>query len=169
MSAFTSALRNSSKSLNPSRFGLVQPSRISLRTQLRSTPVAFGTGVRWLSQEIRETLDKAVKASPVVLFMKGNPDQPMCGFSRSVVQILEMQGVPREKMHSYNVLDDPELRTSIKEYSDWPTIPQLYVNGEFVGGCDILLGMHQSGELEELLEKHNVLPPIEETPQPSAP
>lgn len=141
---------------------------LAARTQLRAGPSAFGS-VRWLSAEVKKTLDDAVAASPVVLFMKGNPDAPQCGFSRTVVQILEMQGVPREKMHTYNVLEDPELRSAIKEYSDWPTVPQLYVNGEFVGGCDILLSMHQSGELEELLEKNSVLPPIEETASPAAP
>lgn len=79
---------------------------------LRPNAVAFDADLIYFNLKFQ-----AVKASPVVLFMKGNPDQPMCGFSRTVVQILDMQGVPREKMHSYNVLDDPELRTSIKEYS----------------------------------------------------
>jgi monothiol glutaredoxin len=115
-----------------------------------------------LSDEAREKITQAVKATPVVLFMKGDLNQPQCGFSRAVVQILEMQGVPREKVKTYNVLADPELRNGIKEYSEWPTVPQLYVNGEFVGGCDIIMGMHQSGELETLLEDEGVLPPIEE-------
>lgn len=97
-----------------------------------------------------------------MLFMKGTPEQPQCGFSRAAIQILEMQGVPPEKFKSFNVLEDQQLRQDIKEFSDWPTIPQLYVNGEFVGGCDILLSMHQSGELEKLLEEKGVLPPLEE-------
>jgi len=94
--------------------------------------------------------------------MKGTPDVPQCGFSRAVVQILDLHGVPHEKMQTYDVLVDPELRSSIKEYSEWPTIPQVYVNGEFVGGCDIVLGMHQSGELEELLEKNKVISTVVE-------
>ncbi|PPQ71898.1 hypothetical protein CVT24_006872 [Panaeolus cyanescens] len=129
------------------------PSTI-LRTQ--------GTAYRYLTQEARSQIQKAIEASPVVLFMKGTPDQPQCGFSRAVVQILEMQGVPPEKLKAYNVLADPELRSGIKEFSDWPTIPQLYVNGEFVGGCDILLGMHQSGELETYFESKGIIPKLEE-------
>ncbi|CEL61777.1 Monothiol glutaredoxin-5, mitochondrial OS=Lachancea kluyveri GN=GRX5 PE=3 SV=1 [Rhizoctonia solani AG-1 IB] len=92
--------------------------------------------------------------------MKGTPDIPQCGFSRAVIQILGLHEVPKEKMQTYNVLEDQELRNSIKEYSEWPTIPQLYVNGQFVGGCDIVMNMHQSGELEELLEKNEVIPPV---------
>ncbi|KAF8628948.1 hypothetical protein AX15_003624 [Amanita polypyramis BW_CC] len=126
--------------------------------------------IRFLSQEIRAKIDETVKSKPLVLFMKGTPDSPQCGFSRAVVQILDLQGVPLEKMQTYDVLVDPELRTSIKEYSEWPTIPQVFVNGEFVGGCDIVLGMHQSGELEELLEKNGVIPKIleEESKQASS-
>lgn len=94
---------------------------------------------------------QAVAKSPIVLFMKGTPTVPQCGFSRAVVQILDVQGVPSEKLKSYNVLEDAELREAIKEYSSWPTIPQVYVKGEFIGGCDIVLGMHQSGELEKVI------------------
>ncbi|KAF8649273.1 hypothetical protein AX16_005901 [Volvariella volvacea WC 439] len=122
---------------------------------------------RFLSQEVRAQLDKAVKGSPVVLFMKGTPEQPQCGFSRAVVQLLDVHEVPPEKMTTYNVLEDPELRSAIKEYSDWPTIPQLYVNGEFIGGCDILMGMHKSGELETLLEQNNIIPPLPQESQAS--
>jgi len=89
--------------------------------------------------------------------MKGTPDMPMCGFSRAVVQILDVQGVNMHKLTSINVLEDEELRQGIKEYSDWPTIPQVYIGGEFVGGCDILMSMHQSGELEDLLVKHKII------------
>ena len=117
------------------------------------------TAYRYISQEARSQIQSAIKANPVVLFMKGTPAEPECGFSRAVVQILDIQGVPPEKMRTYNVLADDELRTAIKEfssvflffrplydiiphffYSDWPTVPQVYVNGEFVGGCDIVLG-----------------------------
>ncbi|TFK25115.1 monothiol glutaredoxin-5 [Coprinopsis marcescibilis] len=118
------------------------------------------TAYRYLSQETRAIIQKAVTAKPVVLFMKGTPDAPACGFSRAVVQVLDLHGVPPEKMQTYNVLEDAELRTSIKEFSEWPTIPQIYVNGEFIGGCDIVISMHQSGELETLLENNNVIPKI---------
>ena len=89
-----------------------------------------------------------VDAHPVMLFMKGNAMFPQCGFSARVVQILSRVGVP---FHTANVLDDPELRDGIKQFSNWPTIPQLYVAGEFVGGCDIVTEMFQSGELETLI------------------
>ncbi|KAF8813020.1 monothiol glutaredoxin-5 [Phlegmacium glaucopus] len=120
------------------------------------------TAYRYISQEARSQIQSAIKANPVVLFMKGTPAEPQCGFSRAVVQILDIHGVPPEKMKTYNVLADDELRSAIKEFSDWPTVPQIYVNGEFVGGCDILLGMHQSGELEKLLENNGVIPKVED-------
>ncbi|MBS2600067.1 Grx4 family monothiol glutaredoxin, partial [Salmonella enterica subsp. enterica serovar Typhimurium] len=85
------------------------------------------------------------------VFIKGTPAQPMCGFSNAVVQILRMHGV--ENYGSYNVLEDQEIRQGIKNYSNWPTIPQIYFDGEFVGGCDILLQMHQNGDLVEELKK----------------
>lgn len=114
------------------------------------------TQIRNLSQEtsesqISERIEKMVKNNKVVVFMKGVPDQPMCGFSNAVVQVLRMHGV--ENYDSHNVLEDDELRQGIKEFSDWPTIPQVYFDGEFVGGCDIMLKMHQDGELVEELEK----------------
>jgi monothiol glutaredoxin len=93
----------------------------------------------------------------VVLFMKGTPETPQCGFSRASIQILGLQGVDPAKFGAFNVLEDEALRQGIKEYSEWPTIPQLYVDGEFVGGCDILVGMHQSGELAKLLSEKGVL------------
>ncbi|KAJ7056645.1 thioredoxin-like protein [Mycena amicta] len=128
--------------------------RSSLRPGLALRP-------RFLSQEARSKIQEAVSSSPVVLFMKGSPAAPECGFSRAVVQVLGLQQVPAEKVATYNVLVDPELRSGIKEFSDWPTIPQLYVNGEFVGGADILLSMHQSGELETLFENANIIPKVE--------
>lgn len=94
---------------------------------------------RQLSTESRKLIDQAVHAHPIVLFMKGKPSAPLCGFSRAVVQILDVQGANPEKIRAYDCLEDDELRNGIKEYSDWPTIPQVYVDGEFVGGCDILL------------------------------
>jgi monothiol glutaredoxin len=102
---------------------------------------------------IREFIDKEVKASEVVLFMKGTPQFPMCGFSGQVVQILDYLGVPYKGL---NVLESDELRQGVKEYSSWPTVPQLYVKGEFVGGCDIIREMFQAGELQELLKTKGV-------------
>ncbi|XP_038212990.1 uncharacterized monothiol glutaredoxin ycf64-like [Zerene cesonia] len=99
---------------------------------------------------VNEKIDKIVKNNKVVVFMKGVPDAPRCGFSNAVVQIMRMHAVPYE---SHDVLSDENLRQGIKDYSNWPTIPQVFINGEFVGGCDIMLQMHQSGELVEELKK----------------
>jgi len=124
---------------------------------------------RLLSDDTRRAIDKAVASSSVVLFMKGTPETPQCGFSRATVQILGLQGVDPKKFTAFNVLEDEELRQGIKEYSNWPTIPQLYVNKEFIGGCDILVSMHQNGQLAELLDKEGVLaPPEEKQPEPSS-
>jgi monothiol glutaredoxin len=94
-----------------------------------------------------------VDGDPVVLFMKGTPVFPQCGLSSQVVQVLSLLGV---KFKSYDVLSDDDLRQSIKEFSNWPTIPQLYVKGEFVGGCDIVREMYQSGELAQLLAEQGI-------------
>lgn len=99
---------------------------------------------------VKEKIDQLVKNNKVVVFMKGVPDAPRCGFSNAVVQIMRMHAVPYE---SHDVLSDENLRQGIKDYSNWPTIPQVFINGEFVGGCDIMLQMHQSGELVEELKK----------------
>ena len=93
---------------------------------------------------------KQVTDNAVVLYMKGTPDAPMCGFSAAAVQILEACGV--EEVATVNVLDDPDIRQGIKAYSNWPTIPQLYLKGELVGGADIMREMFQSGELQKLLQ-----------------
>jgi monothiol glutaredoxin len=97
---------------------------------------------------IEQFIANEVKTNDVVLFMKGTPQSPMCGFSGQVVQILDHLGVPYKGL---NVLENDELRNGIKAYSNWPTIPQLYVKGEFVGGCDIVREMFQSGELQSHL------------------
>lgn len=94
--------------------------------------------------------------------MKGTPDLPQCGFSRASVQVLSLQGLDPNKFSAFNVLEDQELRQGLKEYSDWPTIPQLYIDKEFVGGSDILISMHQSGELAKLLEDKGLLAPTDE-------
>lgn len=101
-----------------------------------------------MNPELKTLLDKTIQSMPIVLFMKGTKQFPQCGFSARVVQILE--GLDQDFM-DINVLENDALREGIKEYSDWPTIPQLYVNGTFVGGCDIIVEMHQDGELQELL------------------
>uniref|UniRef100_A0A1I8P3U5 Glutaredoxin-related protein 5, mitochondrial n=1 Tax=Stomoxys calcitrans TaxID=35570 RepID=A0A1I8P3U5_STOCA len=98
----------------------------------------------------KEVIQKLVNLNKVVVFMKGNPEAPRCGFSNAVVQILRMHGVQYD---AHDVLQSDELREKIKEFSDWPTIPQVFINGEFVGGCDIMLQMHQSGDLIEELKK----------------
>jgi len=99
---------------------------------------------------INQFIDNEVKSNDVVLFMKGTPQFPMCGFSGQVVQILDYLGVPYKGL---NVLENEDLRNGIKSYSNWPTIPQLYVKGEFVGGCDIVREMFQAGELQSLMKE----------------
>jgi monothiol glutaredoxin len=100
--------------------------------------------------DTQQRIKDQVTSNAVVLFMKGTPQMPQCGFSAMAVQALQACGV--SNFASVNVLADPEIRQGIKEYANWPTIPQLYVNGEFVGGADILREMYQSGELQKLLD-----------------
>ena len=102
------------------------------------------------SMDTKQRIHEQVSSHPVVLFMKGTPQMPQCGFSQLAVQVLNACGV--QQFHSVNVLADNEIRQGIKEYANWPTIPQLYVNGEFVGGSDIMREMYESGELRKLLE-----------------
>lgn len=99
-------------------------------------------------------IDNAVKSNDVVLFMKGSPDFPECGFSGQLVQILDYLDV---QYKSVNVLTSDELRQGIKDYSNWPTIPQLYIKGEFIGGCDIVREMFQEGELKKALEERGII------------
>ena len=103
--------------------------------------------------DIMTRIQSEIDETPVVLFMKGTPVFPQCGFSAAVVQILSHLGV---KFKGVNVLEDMEIREGIKQFSNWPTIPQLYVKGEFVGGCDIIREMFDSGELEQLLAEKGV-------------
>ncbi|KAI0285994.1 thioredoxin-like protein [Russula aff. rugulosa BPL654] len=127
-------------------------SRLPLAPLTRGSPTATSSALRrLLSTEARTQIQKAIDASPLVLFMKGTPDLPQCGFSRAVIQVLDIHGVPPEKMRTYDVLEDPELRSGIKEFSDWRQFPNYTSTPNSIGGCDIVLGMHQSGELEELL------------------
>lgn len=101
----------------------------------------------------KEKISNLISSDDVVLFMKGTPDFPQCGFSANVIGILNYFGV---KFTSFNVLEDNELREGIKEFSDWPTIPQIYIKKEFIGGCDILREMAESGEIIELFKKKNL-------------
>ncbi|KAG0039843.1 monothiol glutaredoxin grx5 [Podila clonocystis] len=117
---------------------------LTRRTALPATAFA----VRHLSDSTKKTIEDAITQNKLVVFMKGTPD------------------APQNSLKSFNILADEELRSGIKEYSSWPTIPQVYVNGEFVGGCDIMLSMHQSGELEKLLLKEGLVEPeVEENPR----
>jgi len=100
--------------------------------------------------DAQKKIHETVTGNPVVLFMKGTPQFPQCGFSATVVQILKACGV--NQFASVNVLAEPDIRQGIKDYANWPTIPQLYINGEFVGGCDIVKEMYQAGELQKALE-----------------
>ena len=102
--------------------------------------------------ELKEQIINDIKNNPVILYMKGTQDMPMCGFSNSVVQVLSQYGV---EFKDVNVLEDPEIRIKLSEYSNWPTIPQLFINGELIGGVEITIEMHNSGELKTLLGKEN--------------
>lgn len=102
-----------------------------------------------LAPEIKTKIDSIINQDKIVVFMKGNKLMPQCGFSNNVVQILNILGVP---FHTFDVLSDYEVRQGIKEYSNWPTIPQVYINGEFIGGSDILIELYQNGQLQEMLE-----------------
>jgi monothiol glutaredoxin len=102
-----------------------------------------------MTPELKERLDNLVQQNKVLVFMKGNKLMPQCGFSNNVVQILNTLGIPYQTV---DVLEDAEIRQGIKEYSNWPTIPQVYVNGEFVGGSDILIELYQNGELQQMMQ-----------------
>ncbi len=101
--------------------------------------------------DTQQRIDELVKSNQVVLFMKGSASFPMCGFSGRAIQILEACGIDPKTVKTVNVLEDEAIRSGIKEYSNWPTIPQLYLKGEFIGGSDIMLEMYESGELQKLI------------------
>jgi monothiol glutaredoxin len=101
---------------------------------------------------VQQRIDELVKSNEVLLFMKGTASFPQCGFSGRAVQILKANGVDTKAIKTVNVLEDDEIRQGIKEYSNWPTIPQLYIKGEFIGGSDIMMEMHESGELKQALD-----------------
>ena len=106
-----------------------------------------------MNENIKKTIKDTIEENPVCLFMKGTPEVPQCGFSMAVSNILKILEV---NFKGFNVLENNELREAIKEYSDWPTIPQLYIKNEFVGGCDIIKEMYESGQLKELLKKQDI-------------
>ncbi|CAJ0939425.1 unnamed protein product, partial [Mesorhabditis belari] len=123
----------------------------------RLIPVRIGqrfcSATAQLSSELKTKIDGIIKKDPVVVFMKGTQKEPMCGFSRNVKLVLDHHQVT---FKDYNVLEDSELREGIKKYSDWPTIPQVYVKGEFVGGADILIQMHKDGEISDFFDGKQV-------------
>uniref|UniRef100_A0A6B2LQG0 Glutaredoxin n=1 Tax=Arcella intermedia TaxID=1963864 RepID=A0A6B2LQG0_9EUKA len=104
--------------------------------------------------EIFKKIDQQIKSDKCVVYMKGNADEPRCGYSRAVVQVLRMNGA---QFKTYDVLSDEPLRNAMKEYSNWPTYPQVYLNGEFVGGCDILLSLQKDGALPNMLKEAGAL------------
>ncbi|MBP9854662.1 MAG: Grx4 family monothiol glutaredoxin [Candidatus Omnitrophica bacterium] len=102
-----------------------------------------------MEESTKQRIENDVKKNKVFLYMKGTPQQPQCGFSSQAVNLLQHYKVD---FGAFNVFSDEDIRQGIKEYADWPTIPQLYVNGEFIGGCDIMMELHQNGELENILK-----------------
>ncbi|EKQ68242.1 monothiol glutaredoxin, Grx4 family [Leptolyngbyaceae cyanobacterium JSC-12] len=102
-----------------------------------------------MTPDTQARIDELIQSNKIMVFMKGNKLMPQCGFSNNVVQILNVLGVPYETV---DVLADPEIRQGIKEYSNWPTIPQVYINGEFIGGSDIMIELYQKGELQQMVE-----------------
>lgn len=102
-----------------------------------------------MTPEVKQRIDELIQNNKIMVFMKGNKLMPQCGFSNNVVQILNMLAVPFE---TFDILADQEIRQGIKEYSNWPTIPQVYINGEFIGGSDIMIELYQKGELQQMVE-----------------
>ena len=101
--------------------------------------------------DVQQRIEELVKSNEVLLFMKGSASFPMCGFSGRAVQVLKACGVDAKAIKTVNVLDDADIRQGIKEFSNWPTIPQLYIKGEFIGGADIIMEMYESGELQKII------------------
>jgi len=107
-----------------------------------------------MNQEVKELIEKEINSNQICLFMKGTPDAPQCGFSMAVANILKILNV---KFKGINVLENQNLREGIKAFSEWPTIPQLYINKEFIGGCDIVKEMYENGELKNVLKKNSLI------------
>lgn len=156
---FGRRVKSATRSLKPVVASTNQKS--ILMKQYASVGVASKSFTKWnslvtrsyasSSQTIAERIAEQVKAAPVVIYMKGSPKSPQCGFSRAVVDVMRRESLA--KYDYYNILEDEVLRQGIKDYSNWPTIPQVYIGGEFVGGCDIILEMHGEGTLAEALQK----------------
>ncbi|CAL4942641.1 unnamed protein product [Urochloa decumbens] len=121
--------------------------------QRNGSSAAEGTNSGGLPDSLNKRLEQLVNSHPVFLFMKGTPEQPRCGFSRKVVDILKQEGVD---FGSFDILTDNDVREGMKKFSNWPTFPQLYCKGELLGGCDIVIAMHDSGELKDVFEEHNI-------------
>lgn len=156
---FGRRVKSATRSLKPVMASTNQKS--NLMKKYASASVASKSFTKWStsvhrsyassSQTIAERIAEQVKAAPVVIYMKGTPKSPQCGFSRAVVDVMRREALA--KYDYYNILEDEVLRQGIKDYSNWPTIPQVYIGGEFVGGCDIILEMHGEGTLAEALQK----------------
>eukprot|EP00894_Picocystis_sp_ML_P002525 jgi/Pico_ML_1/53042/g3661.t1 len=110
----------------------------------------FQTQYKNTNQDVSESIQKDIQDHRIMVYMKGTPDAPMCGFSNVVVQVLRAHGA---EFGARNVLEDPDLREGIKKYTEWPTIPQVFIDGEFVGGADILINMHETGDLDQKLQR----------------
>jgi monothiol glutaredoxin len=133
-----------------SPFNNLFPYKVLKSSLYRFNPFYRMTAFKKEFMDTQAQIKEIVTSHPVVLFMKGTAQFPQCGFSGNAINILKASGV--EKLHTVNVLEDAEIRQGIKEYANWPTIPQLYINGEFIGGSDILTEMYQSGELQKLIK-----------------
>ena len=139
----------------PRRAALVTPAAPRAMSVRKARAWALPYNPAWLPDyiaimsDVQQRIDDIVKGSRVVLFMKGTSQFPMCGFSGRAIQVLKACGI--NELTTVNVLEDEAIRQGIKEYANWPTIPQLYINGEFVGGSDIMMEMYQSGELQQML------------------
>jgi len=114
-------------------------------------PVNFSfLGSNYMSRDVQSEIKATIESNPVTVFMKGTPEAPQCGFSAQVVHVLNQYGI---KYHAINVLEDWDIREGIKTFNNWPTIPQIFVNGKFIGGCDITVEMHRKGQLKAVLDE----------------
>eukprot|EP00243_Klebsormidium_subtile_P001316 TRINITY_DN12282_c0_g1_i1.p1 TRINITY_DN12282_c0_g1~~TRINITY_DN12282_c0_g1_i1.p1 ORF type:complete len:204 (-),score=21.36 TRINITY_DN12282_c0_g1_i1:225-836(-) len=145
-----SHLGTSCRVIERSFMGRTRTLRRTAHSKCRASAGASPGGGSVLTPELRTAVEEFLQEHKVVLFMKGNRQFPQCGFSNTCVQILNMIQAPYETV---NILENETLRTGMKEYSSWPTFPQIYIDGEFIGGCDIAIELYQSGELKELVEK----------------
>ncbi|CAF0742481.1 unnamed protein product [Didymodactylos carnosus] len=134
----------------PLSAGAIRPFSVSSSLFSSTSTVKPPSSTDAIDSKLKQTLDDFVKQNKIAIFIKGEPEAPRCGFSNAVIQILNLHGC---QFKSKDILSDEQLRQNLKIYSNWPTFPQIYFNGEFIGGCDILLDMHRSGELVQELNK----------------